>query len=220
VKGKGFTLIELLIVIAIILILIAIALPNFLEAQIRAKVARVKSELRTLDTAMHEYYLDFNIYPPEDERDNNTRGSNGLRWLTSPIPYIVSLPEDPFGGSLVAEQEGFTVISYESGGVEAGITRLECTYCMVTWMIFSAGPDHVQGIYASEPTYDPAGGDVRNYSATNGTNSRGSIYLWGGDSSYIGVKITSANPKFLNDPSRAVGLTVDGVKYFKRFPAF
>lgn len=38
----GFTLIELLIVIAIILILIAIALPNFLEAQIRAKVTKAK----------------------------------------------------------------------------------------------------------------------------------------------------------------------------------
>ncbi|MBW7937580.1 MAG: prepilin-type N-terminal cleavage/methylation domain-containing protein, partial [Candidatus Omnitrophica bacterium] len=37
-KKAGFTLIELLIVIAIILILISIALPNFLEAQMRAKV--------------------------------------------------------------------------------------------------------------------------------------------------------------------------------------
>ncbi|MBK7496274.1 MAG: prepilin-type N-terminal cleavage/methylation domain-containing protein [Candidatus Omnitrophica bacterium] len=34
---RGFTLIELLIVIAIILILIGIALPNFLEAQVRAR---------------------------------------------------------------------------------------------------------------------------------------------------------------------------------------
>jgi len=40
---KGFTLIELLIVIAIILILIAIALPNFLEAQIRARMTRAKA---------------------------------------------------------------------------------------------------------------------------------------------------------------------------------
>ena len=43
---RGFTLIELLIVIAIILILIAIALPNFLEAQERARVTRAKAELR------------------------------------------------------------------------------------------------------------------------------------------------------------------------------
>ena len=48
---KGFTLIELLIVIAIILILIAIALPNFLEAQIRAKVVNSTAEMKSLESA-------------------------------------------------------------------------------------------------------------------------------------------------------------------------
>jgi prepilin-type N-terminal cleavage/methylation domain-containing protein len=52
---KGFTLIELLIVIAIILILIAIALPNFLEAQIRARVSKANGELRSLATALFDY---------------------------------------------------------------------------------------------------------------------------------------------------------------------
>lgn len=54
-KIKGFTLIELLIVIAIILILIAIALPNFLEAQIRARVTKANGEMRSLATALFDY---------------------------------------------------------------------------------------------------------------------------------------------------------------------
>ncbi|MCA9429726.1 MAG: prepilin-type N-terminal cleavage/methylation domain-containing protein, partial [Candidatus Omnitrophica bacterium] len=64
---RGFTLIELLIVIAIILILIAIALPNFLEAQQRARVVKCKGEIRSLGIAMESYFLDFKIYPAESE---------------------------------------------------------------------------------------------------------------------------------------------------------
>jgi general secretion pathway protein G len=66
---RGFTLIELLIVIAIILILIAIALPNFLEAQIRAKVAASRANMRSIGQAMEtfridmgDFYADFNDY--------------------------------------------------------------------------------------------------------------------------------------------------------------
>ena len=62
---KGFTLIELLIVVAIIAILAAIAVPNFLEAQTRAKVSRVKSDLRTYATAIESYAVDNNRPPRE-----------------------------------------------------------------------------------------------------------------------------------------------------------
>jgi prepilin-type N-terminal cleavage/methylation domain-containing protein len=57
--SRGFTLIELLIVIAIILILISIALPNFLEAQERARITKAKTMLRTLETAINGHIIDF-----------------------------------------------------------------------------------------------------------------------------------------------------------------
>lgn len=89
---KGFTLIELLIVVAIIAILAAIAVPNFLEAQIRSKVSRAKSDMRTIATALEAYHVDNNHYPetyitPRWER---------FFPLTTPISYISSVPEDPF----------------------------------------------------------------------------------------------------------------------------
>ena len=60
---RAFTLIELLIVVAIIAILAAIAVPNFLEAQTRAKTARAKNDLRVIATGLEAYYVDQNGYP-------------------------------------------------------------------------------------------------------------------------------------------------------------
>jgi len=61
-RAKGFTLIELLIVVAIIAILAAIAVPNFLEAQVRAKVSRAKTDMRTIATGLEAYFVDNNTY--------------------------------------------------------------------------------------------------------------------------------------------------------------
>jgi prepilin-type N-terminal cleavage/methylation domain-containing protein len=118
----GFTLIELLIVVAIIAILAAIAVPNFLEAQTRARVARVQSDLRALATGLESYRVDQNKYPEGTDNPNNydariadllgdrARGYYTLRTrtgtaqtagrdfhtLTTPIAYVATFFTDPF----------------------------------------------------------------------------------------------------------------------------
>lgn len=104
---KGFTLIELLIVVAIIAILAAIAVPNFLEAQTRSKVSRVKADQRSLSVAIESYKIDWNYYPsacPSEEWPGyepsgpGREGRQGQGLLTAPTAYITSVPHDPFGG--------------------------------------------------------------------------------------------------------------------------
>ena len=57
-RSSGFTLIELLVVVIIIGILAAIALPNFIGAQAKAKEASVKSNMRTTQIAAESYATD------------------------------------------------------------------------------------------------------------------------------------------------------------------
>jgi prepilin-type N-terminal cleavage/methylation domain-containing protein len=211
-RSQGFTLIELLIVIAIILILIAIALPNFLEAQTRARVTKAKGEMRSLGIAQEAYFQDWKMYPTEHERDTITRLQLGLFWLTSPIKYIGSIPQDPFTSFGADEAAGFRNPTYETGGIERG--KLPCNICMVTYVIFSNGPDHQQSMNASSAHCCQT---IFNYSPTNGTNSSGDLRYWGGDGFWIGVGSTST----LAGPNAPLApLTNDNEVYVHRLPRY
>lgn len=196
---SGFTLIELLIVVAIIGILAAIAVPNFLNAQIRAKVSRVKTDIRALAQAHEMYYLDNNTYPPESE-DNiftgmRSRSEAGLFFLTSPIPYMSSLPRDPFQDVTAVRFEGREA-AYETGVA----TRNKKN---VAYNIFSRGPDMAEnGLYSAQPFYgiQRNNGFGNTYNPSNGLVSNGDIYWYGGDSSVV------------------VFLKVDGKVYNGSFP--
>jgi prepilin-type N-terminal cleavage/methylation domain-containing protein len=100
----GFTLIELLIVVAIVGILAAIAIPNFLQAQVRAKVARVQAEFATCATAVETYNVDHSVYPIYNGQDRkipvpDDAGPHFLPYnLTTPVQYLPKLFDEIFPG--------------------------------------------------------------------------------------------------------------------------
>lgn len=184
---KGFTLIELLIVVAIIGILAAIAVPNFLNAQMRAKVARVVSDFKSLDTALEMYRLDNNAFPNDHDLDAYANGhEHGLFSLTSPISYMSSVPPNPFverdlrftfainGGDTNAyANEGRADYEMGSGSDNAGSFKKHA------WSLMSHGPDLDDDIGSHDPF--PFGVWIKPYDSSNGLSSNGDLYRIGGD---------------------------------------
>lgn len=187
----GFTLIELLIVIAIVLILIAIALPNFLEAQVRANLAKVKGEFRTLTIALQEYQIDFNRFPPVIDHFA-APFLDRLRPLTTPVRYLTALPTDPFprinGGYGGIEDQAplpGNLYMYNTGvanfgtGIQDPNSPLQQRFSL-----HSGGPDGVIDFpyYAfSESFILQQRHLVFVYSPTNGTRSLGDVIQRGGE---------------------------------------
>ena len=56
-SSKGFTLVELMVVIVIIGLLAAIAIPNFIQMQSRAKEGGVKANMHTFQLAAEDYAI-------------------------------------------------------------------------------------------------------------------------------------------------------------------
>ncbi len=100
-RDSAFTLIELLIVVAIIGILAAIAVPNFMNAQVRAKATRAIADMSTVKTAVEMYRLDNNAYMLGPSGLAAAIGSDFMgdrvwQQLTTPIAYLAGFLYDPF----------------------------------------------------------------------------------------------------------------------------
>jgi hypothetical protein len=76
--------------VLIIAILAAIAIPNFMEFQTRAKISRAKADMRSQVLGLEAYCVDEGYYPYGDSI------VQALLRITTPIAYMSSLPVDPF----------------------------------------------------------------------------------------------------------------------------
>jgi prepilin-type N-terminal cleavage/methylation domain-containing protein len=94
----GFTLIELLVVVAIIGILAAIAVPNYMGAQVKARTAQAKMDLRALAQAVESYHVDRRVYPQTSLEPTSFFVATVAPMLSTPVAYLSSPPvKDPFG---------------------------------------------------------------------------------------------------------------------------
>jgi len=187
----GFTLIELLIVVAIIAILAALAVPNYLESQIRAKVSRARADLRSIATALESYAVSWNDYPPSDGKYIIIPIE-----LTTPVAYITSAELiDPFAvdirkritlDEVRAPQYTYMKIVTYNEAVYMASRGNPCPYEAIDdpwynygafrkygkWRMVSIGPDRAYLDYKMPP---PLKGSDILYDSTNGSVSFGNI---------------------------------------------
>jgi type II secretion system protein G len=101
-KKKGFTLIELLVVVSIISLLSSIVLASLNSARSKARDAKRKEDIHSIQTALALYYNTNGYYPAvwgwaqsSDANWNTTQN-----FITALRPYIASLPVDPINNAV------------------------------------------------------------------------------------------------------------------------
>ena len=173
---KGFTLIELLIVVAIIGILAAIAVPNFMNARVRAQISRVVSDERAVVEAYQLYNLDQGKWPPHID---TSRAQH--HYVTTPIAYLSTSVIDIFAASALAktdttwvnsqgqyhcEPAAFWHTNSWAGAVNNNPQYFKTENRNAAYFVMSYGPDQKFDQYKPE---------AQLYNASNGTTSDGDI---------------------------------------------
>ncbi|MFH1741172.1 MAG: prepilin-type N-terminal cleavage/methylation domain-containing protein [bacterium] len=162
-KSHAFTLIELLIVVAIIGILAAIAVPNFLNARMRAIVAKMETDMKTLGDALMMYRLDHKCFWHDEPKNPYTE----LSRLTTPTSYIAAIPQDPFRHN--SQLYGSITDNYD-------YSSLPARSCITDYILHGLGPDTDEDLWGFN--IDPKAPEdfkLALYNPSNGAISNGDV---------------------------------------------
>jgi len=191
-RKESFTLVELLIVIAIIVIITAIAVPNLISANIKAKVKGIKSEMGSIAIALEDYRIDKGDYPIEPgswqsgydpdviaqlnkafDRHSRAIGLGKLVFpegASDPV-YLYRIPGDPFNDGGEEEWNG-----------TSGAHNNHYSYFTSEgkyWALVSYGPDKDLDVTTYSEAKAAADNGTDLYNPDNGITSSGDIVIIG-----------------------------------------
>lgn len=196
-KKSGFTLIELLIVVAIIAILAAIAVPNFLEAQTRAKISRNKADMKATVTGVELYYVDNNTFPfPADPFGGPISVPYNVPWfetkvppsITTPIAYLTGRFADPYHPKEAIEEDPVYHLMVRNYAILQNAEVRFNAYVKI-FGAPEAGTQYVLLGHGADGDHDgPDTSDPQIYDASNGTVSNGDILYFGSGIGFLDGK--------------------------------
>ncbi len=94
---RGFTLIEVMVVVVILGILAAFIVPKLMDRPDAARIAKAKSDIGAIESALNLYRLDNHRYPATDDGLEAlvNKPANAPTWKEG--GYLERLPMDPWG---------------------------------------------------------------------------------------------------------------------------
>jgi general secretion pathway protein G len=124
-RMSGFTLLEIMVVVVIIGLLAAMLAPIVVDRLDEATVTRVKTDIRTIETALKQFRIDNYRYPNDEEGLGillgGRRGVNDDNYRR----YLEQAPIDPWGNDYLYEPDSehdkdYDIFSLGADGKEGG----------------------------------------------------------------------------------------------------